>query len=61
MNVLISSKQRHILLLKNMVDVHGIAKVFEYCTYRSEKESRHYYSVTTDDFDSIKKKFKTVP
>jgi len=37
-------------------------EVFEYCTYRSEKEStcRHYYNVSTEDFDSIKEKLKPV-
>ena len=60
-NVLISSKQMHSLLLKSMINVHVIDKVFEYRTYGSEKESRHYYSAMTENFDSIKKKFKTVP
>ena len=35
-------------------------EVFEYCTYRSEKESRHYYNVSTEDFDSIREKLKPV-
>ena len=58
MNALTSSKQRRLRLLKNMIAVHGIDKVFGYCTYRSEKESRRYYSVTTGEFGSIKKKLK---
>ena len=40
-NVLTSMRQRHLRLLRSMIAVHGADKAFEYCTYRSEKESRH--------------------
>jgi len=45
-----------------MIAVNGTDnyEVFEYCTYRSEKESRHYYNVSTEDFDSIREKLKPV-
>ena len=35
------SKLKHIKLLKGMADVHGIDDMFDCCTYRSERESRH--------------------
>jgi len=60
-NVLLSSlslcyRKMHLHLLKNMVEAHGIEKVFENCTYRSERESRHYYTVSKEDFDSCREK-----
>ena len=57
-NVLSSSKKMNLLLLKNRVDAHGTEKVFESCTYRSERESRHYYTVSKEDFDSCREKLE---
>ena len=55
-NVLSSSKKTNLLLLKNMADahMHGIGKVFENCTYPSERESRHYYTASKEDSGSCR-------
>ena len=43
------SKQRNLRLLKSMIDVHGIEKFLNIAhNYRSERESRHYYTVSGD-------------
>ena len=65
-NVLSSSlslcyRKKHLRLLKNMVHAHGIEKVLENCTYRSERESRHYYTVSKEDFDSCREKLEKLP
>ena len=59
--MLSSSKKMHLRLLKNTVHAHGIKKVFENCTYRSERENRHYYAVSKEDIDSCREKLEKLP
>ena len=49
-NVLLSSKQLHLRLLRSMVHTHGKHTVFARCTYRSAHEATQNYILIEDDF-----------